>query len=43
MTNCHRLKMVAQDGKMRETDVAKQKNVLTISVEISNQPRANRS
>jgi hypothetical protein len=22
VTNCHRLKMKAQDGKMRETDVA---------------------
>ena len=28
MTNCHGLKMPAQDGKMRETDVANTKELL---------------
>jgi len=30
VTNCHRLKMVAQDGKMRETDVANVETILRI-------------
>ncbi len=30
VTNCHRLKMVAQDGKMRETDVADVETILRI-------------
>ena len=30
VTNCHALKMVAQDGKMRETDVADTEQILRI-------------
>ncbi|HMN24215.1 MAG TPA: BRO family protein [Ignavibacteriaceae bacterium] len=30
VTNCHRLKMVAQDGKMRETDVADVETILRL-------------
>ena len=30
VTNCHRLKMVAEDGKMRETDVADPETILRI-------------
>ncbi|MCK9352348.1 MAG: BRO family protein [Candidatus Paceibacterota bacterium] len=30
VTNCHRLKMIAQDGKMRETDVANPETLLRI-------------
>ncbi|MCZ7613951.1 MAG: BRO family protein [Ignavibacteriaceae bacterium] len=30
VTNCHRLKMTAQDGKMRETDVADVETILRI-------------
>ena len=30
VTNCHRLKMVAQDGKMRETDVASVETILRL-------------
>jgi len=30
VTNCHRLKMIAQDGKMRETDVANIENLLRL-------------
>jgi len=30
VTNCHRLKMIAQDGKMRETDVANAETILRI-------------
>jgi len=30
VTNCHRLKMIAQDGKMRETDVANAETIFRI-------------
>ncbi len=30
VTNCHRLKMIAQDGKMRETDVADVETILRL-------------
>lgn len=30
VTNCHALKMIAEDGKMRLTDVAKTKNILRL-------------
>ncbi len=30
VTNCHRLKMIAEDGKMRETDVADPETILRI-------------
>ena len=30
VTNCHRLKLVAQDGKLRETDVLNTKGLLRL-------------
>ena len=38
VTNCHRLKMIAQDGKMRETDVANAETIFRIIQTVFTRP-----